>query len=773
MAKFKKNLDPRNTAIVAAVAQLNRAKHDPQYASLYNDPKVAEMVSMESLSEAEQAHFDTYGSQAEALLNSGLFTELESIYGEISKEDIEAAKILLAASSNLRGYVRSQVERPLDGLRTMNMESLYQSPVANLMVDAEQDLALAMESFDEKQLNQFLNFSIIYNVLAKRQDEANALLYKPLTVTPDDTGYRVSIRVEKVWNGKEHDPSESGPSVFEKRNLIDALVHPEVLETNATSVIPYYQKSVSGGIDNSEAFVVVPGKVEPETVLLEDVPVKTAFLKVNAPHNLLKLSSHPSLIAAELMNEKDSLDSKTSIAELLLKVNEDYVRVNVENLYTTNFYKTPEGHHREMFLNMHTSAYRVKGSAKTFDGKNDVALFKEADDAGYRINLLFRLTGSLNVETANIDISAMGVRIASVTKNGKRLPTQGQARKDDSTLDALLTKFETNVSIVGYRVDSRRTNYNMRTRGRLIDSVEHTEQCLIPLRAPISLNKPILGGDKEYPDVAALVNATRIQANNDGIATLVNTARILENITDREDFDLSLDRESFPGIGRWFIEPCFLKAQWHLPTMINSVQSGNRLEDIQGAVSTALNELVGRILKKTNYIPVVEQLTGGNPGKVKVAMVTDYRLPQYIMVKGDTRLFGGKVDYEIASTPNKLVSNKIYLTLIRENSEEGPDPFSFGTFLWMPELIVSQTITRLTSTYNTHFVQPRYMHVVNVPILAEIEITGIEEVTNESTVLLTSSIDKADLPEIGNNLDIPNPVTQATPSQVSSGKKKD
>ena len=56
--------------------------------------------------------------------------------------------------------------------------------------------------------------------------------------------------MEQVWNGIEHLPNGQAKDIV-KRNLIDALTHPEVLETNSTEIIPFVQEGGAkvGGID--------------------------------------------------------------------------------------------------------------------------------------------------------------------------------------------------------------------------------------------------------------------------------------------------------------------------------------------------------------------------------------------------------------------------------------------------------------------------------------------------------------------------------------------
>ena len=116
---------------------------------------------------------------------------------------------------------------------------------------------------------------------------------------------------------------------------------------------------------------------------------------------------------------------------------------------------------------------------------------------------------------------------------------------------------------------------------------------------------------------------------------------------------------------------------------------------------------------------------------------------------------------------------KAIMTLTRDNSQEGPDPFSFGTFLWTSELMVSAQRTIGAATFQQHLVHPRYAHVINTPIIVVLNITGMEEVSGEATVLNTRAVTAEDASYIGNGLPAPKhtdkdgkkPVTVTAPAR--------
>ena len=735
MANFNKAKDHITTALESMVAQFDTYRTSAAKSHLFT-AETAEMLSVESadLSDAQQRSFSNNMADIRELVASVVSSESAYNGVELQPHQIDAGAIVAGASGNTLRYVQAQMKpRAYEG-------TAYATGLESIWDGASLDMSeISKESFDEKELNQFINYSIVFNVMASRQDDFNAAFFKPLTTTPDEVGYRVTVRLEQVWNGAEHDPSKAGETAFNYRNLVDALVHPEVLEDNATDVIPAVLEFENGAKTNKDEFFTIDGELDPVEVKLEDVTVKTAPLKIGRPHNLLKLSSIPELIANGLMNEKDSLDSRIALSAVYFKTADNKaIKFVTKDLPYTQFYKTPEGHFRSMALN-YDGRFLLSKAVKTTKGEDLPADLKALQDAGYDVYLRVRVNGSIRVDSANVDLTAPELYVAEVFKDGVSVSLE------DATLKPLLAKLKFGedapaLKVAGYVIEARRTNYNLRTRGRLIDSNEFAEQFVIPLRSPISIIKPIVGGDKANPDIKALINAARIQANNDGVKTILNYAALLKSVVTREGYTYMADRESIPGIGRHFIQPCYIEEDLHLPDLVNSVSSANRLADIQGGISTKVNEILGRVFAITNYQAVVEQMTGGSIGNITAVIGTDQRLPQYFAIQGDERLFQGRVKHKVVATSNKHMRGKVVMTVTRDGASEGPDPFSFGSFLWTPELMVSAQRTLGASTFQQHLIHPRYAHVVNLPIVVVLNITGIEEVTGESTVLPTRSV---------------------------------
>nr|DAS75667.1 MAG TPA: major capsid protein [Caudoviricetes sp.] len=738
MANFNDPIDNESELLNGLVRTIAVARKEPMTSSLFTDKQTAEFVSKESVTAAEmEVYRKSMGEIKNFLTGTEMFGnhELKEALGDLPTHSLEAAQIVLAAAANPLKHVSAQTkQRNYEGAENVDflMSQLSSGPAGNL--DLSPDQSISKESFDEQQLNEFLDYSIVFNAMASRQDEFNAAFYDPYTLTPDQTGYRITTRLEQVWPGKEHHPNgDAAP--FVKRNLIDALTHPEILETNLTEVIPYVQKG--GSLDNTKHFLDA-ALYTPTTTMLDEVEILTAPLKVNMAHNLLGLSSHPALIANGLMDDKDALDSRAAVRNVYLKVGTQLVRIPTQSLPTTGFYKSVEGGHRKMALTMDNNSFVVDARMKAVDG-TVVQAFKPIVDAGYNLRLRIRLYGELEADSSIVEVASTRVAIAAAIRTADGVAVDWTK---DATLkplvDALkLTEDDTKVVVAGYDLEARRNNYNLRTRGRMIDSYMFAEQFTIPLRSPISIVKPIVGGEKPEPDVKSLIFATYIMANNDGVKTILNYADLLRSIVESENYNWETDRFGIPGIGRHWLQPCYFNETVHLPKALNNTSSENRLKDIQGVLVTKMNDMLSRMLQKTNYIPVVEQLTGGNPGSVTAVIGTDYRLPMYLTTQGDVRLFGDRIKHKVVSSPNKHMRNKIVITLTSDAKTQGPDPFKFGMFLWVPELMVSAQLTRGPHTYMQHLVQPRYLHVINCPIIGILNVTGLEDVTSKAAAYFT------------------------------------
>jgi hypothetical protein len=114
-------------------------------------------------------------------------------------------------------------------------------------------------------------------------------------------------------------------------------------------------------------------------------------------------------------------------------------------------------------------------------------------------------------------------------------------------------------------------------------------------------------------------------------------------------------------------------------------------------------------------------------------IATDPILERYLTVTGDLRTLGGKFDHRIVSTNDTRVSGKIFITfgVFNETRNTAVSPLNFGNMAWSPELTIVLPIARQGQISRELSVQPRFQHVVNLPIMTVLEISGIPDAINK------------------------------------------
>ena len=122
---------------------------------------------------------------------------------------------------------------------------------------------------------------------------------------------------------------------------------------------------------------------------------------------------------------------------------------------------------------------------------------------------------------------------------------------------------------------------------------------------------------------------------------------------------------------------------------------------------------------------------GKQPSKPHVLVGTDAYLTMLLSIQGDSRLFGANFDHTVVQSNLYEMNNKMFLTFTRPDKKEF-DPLSFGNCLYYPELIVSVTpYQKNGATVNATQISPRYQHINTLPILVEVDVENMEQVTHK------------------------------------------
>ncbi len=582
---------------------------------------------------------------------------------------------------------------------------------------------VAMEAFNDKELREHLPYSILFNIFASRQDDFSEMFFPTVVVPPDQAGLDVTVARMQVFNEVRH--SASGNKVdFGKKNLIDAAVDHTILADEHTRLVPVVQPN-----GESDDKFVPAAAVAPFTVKVGNYDVPTAPLALDKDIDLIGISQYQPLLGAGVIDHSDDVDARVGLEDLYLQTAPDAVAVAfpVHRLARSSFTKTVEGNSREMQLTFNTTDLVIDKNSTAVDG-SAVDAFAGIVSGDYIVRLAVNVTGTLNVEHGNIKVWSSSVSVASIQdQQGNAIPTSGGA-------GAAIVSALASARLIGYTLKANRTNANRRTRGHLLDTVYETQRYTIPLGSPISITSPVTGdGGRDAADQKALIAAARMRNSNNAVTAIFSIADQLREAT-KGGLRLPAGQNiGVGGLGRYLVDPFFEELELDLVQSINSIKSQDRALDISATLVNAIRDVAYRMYQSTKIQPAIDALNG-TAGEAPILLVgTDQVLIRHLLVNGDSRTFGTVFDKAVvkASTDRRMYG-KIVISLSRANAE-GPDPLTFGTHGWMSELIATMPISRNGQTSKEATVQPRTLHINNMPVLAIINVKGLTKVLVDRT----------------------------------------
>lgn len=678
---------------------------------------VRNLVSLESL---DQTGLQQVSTHIEDVMGE-LKHSLEGISGfeELSPAQLEAGAITMMAAGDPARYASAGYGKRVASMEGVTMiEPERSGPYGALDFRAKP----SMEAFDERELRDFLPFSVAFNIQAARQDAFGEAFYPTTIITPDNPGLDLTVRRTVVFNEVRHALTGDATD-FKRRNLLEGVVDHTILADESTTVVPWIAK------DNSNADKFAPSAdVAPWVRKIDNVEVETAPLRMDVDISLIGISQHPGLLGAGVTDSTDSLDHRVTLDNLYLKVGDSVLKFDTSRLPRSSFVKSVEGGNREMTLAFTSADLTITPETRAVDGSEPAEL-QALRDAGLTVKLSVHVNGTVDVETSNIRVWAAGVKVASI------FDEQGvQYGLGSGTGAAIVTAFS-NASMKYYDVFATRSNLNRRTRGLLVESVEYTERYPVELGAPISTPTPI-GSNRDSAVLTPLVTAARIRTSNNAVTTLLNYRETL-----RHTVGSNRGRQPIPqieGIGRFLVTPFFEELELDMEQIINSVTSHERAADVKAVLVDAIRELAYRMHRDSNYQPALDALTGTAGQMPELVIGTDSVMIQHLMVQGDPRTAGIGFEHTVVGTNDVRMKDQIIITF-RRKSANGPDPLSSGLHAWMPELTSNIQLTRNGATVKEAAVQPRSRHINTLPVMASIRVKNLDKVLKSKVPVLTSA----------------------------------
>lgn len=652
--------------------------------------------------------------------HEGLSTAIESIAAELGF----AAKLTQAqiTAGAIGGLLAADPRHLLSRKTLPAMVATENSVVVQNMTSADgmNERAFGLEAYDERENKNASIYSIAYNMQSARQDEFGETFFPTLVLTPDQVGFGVEVNLMTVFDATQHNVDGAFRD-FGKKNIIRAAADHTVLKKEQTRVIPAVRPQ-------NLAQFIDPAIVPATAVMIEGQSITTAPLKIGKELNLIAVGQTDSLLATGVMDNTDTLDTYLNLKNVYVKFGTDVLRFNVTNLPLSNFVYGQQANNRVMHLNFETTSILINRDSVRADGSALVDLAPlVAGNLIVRVSL--KLTGSINIETGKTAVYGNAVATHVVLdQTGQQLDMAvAPAAPVVAVIDA--------GTIEGYDVTAFYTNLNRRQRGQLIDVVKFTQLYNVPLRSPISAMHPaVVDAAVDASDVQALITATRFKLSNESVTALIDAAGTLAQYVDAAD--VLGEGPDVLGAGRFFVRPTYFEETLDMATMVDSIKSYERAQDIQAALVNKLRDYAYRMYRDSEYKAAADALSGGISAVPCVIIGTDPVLARYLNVSGDLRTLGGEFDVRIVSTLDKRMQGKMFMTfgVFNEQRNTAPNPLNFGNMIWGPELVMTANLSRGNTYSKETVVQPRYTFLTHLPIMTTFVVNNVPSVLNKVPV---------------------------------------
>lgn len=679
------------------------------------------IVAMESLDAMRTQELDTSIKGLKAALEgiSETFAkELNQndglVKGKHTAAQKQAGLIAAIVAGDMAGFLKAPVARKV------SLEGhTYIPAVGNGAMDKRQSKAL--EAYDERETKAATVYSVAYNLQAARQDEFGEAFFPTVVVTPDQYGYTVSIRLVQVYDEVRRTIDGAVSKNFGKKNIIQALIDPTILRNDLSKIIPVYRPEAAANF-------VSPSLVPTETIVHEGISVETGPLAINKQFSLLGISQTDALLETGMLDSTDAIDPAIKLDALYLSVGSgagtEVIKFkSVANMQSGTFTYSVQNNYRLMSLNFISNALVINQNTTKADGTASTVLAPIVSGQ-YEVKLSLQVFGTVNLELADTQLSAGAVSIYEIRDSSGNIvdPTTGVGATISTALQG--------AAVIGYDLNARRTNTNRRERGQLLDLTFYNMVYGVPLLSPITIPRPLtLGDQNDASDLAALITATHIRTSNAAVAKLLEAEGALQELVTQNGGLYQGDPEIL-GVARFLVTPFYEHQNYSAPAVVDSIKSHERAADIQASLVNLLRDMVYRMYRDSGFKAAADALAGGVAATPTVIIGTDPVIARYLQVTGDFRTLGNDFNVKIVSTLNINMRGKIRFSFgeFGEGKEGVPNPMHFGNMAWKPELTLILPLHRNGANSKEITVQPSFLHIVNLPIMGSIDVSGIENV---------------------------------------------
>lgn len=582
---------------------------------------------------------------------------------------------------------------------------------------------MALEAYDERENKNAQMYSIVYNLLASRQDDFCETFFPTIVINPSEVGVTISVKLFYVYNDFKRSVNGSLAN-YGRKSVIRAYADADILKNELTKAIPVF-RSGGGADDNSALFAAdVPTW---SVALGNDITVTTGALKVDQKVDLIGISQTNELLNSGLMGPSDTLDTFLKLESVFVKITDgtdtDIIRISTENIPAATFTYAPQGNYRRMILSMDTDGVVLDSTTKTVAGVAPTLLPELATN---KVRLQLSINGSVSLDKGDGSVSRGSLSLVTMRNAADQLITG----TGFTTLAGKIAAAE----VIGYTLQAYRANSNIRQRGLLMDSQVELRVINVPYRSPMSVIMPAISTGDDTTALQNLITTTGIRVTNEGISALLKAQASLASYNPVANANGELPELS--SIGHFYVKPVYFSESIDLGTTVDSLKSHERIKDIRAALVEKIRFYANEMYRQSEYKAAATVLTGNIGFKPTVIVGTDTTIANYLQADGDLRTLGDSFDVRVVSTMDSRVAGKIFLSfgVFDSSRNTAINPLNFGNLLFSPEITSKLPVSRDGSISQELMVTPRFLHLPVLPVMSVLNVSGLPEVTAKVAV---------------------------------------
>lgn len=692
-------------------------------AGLGNRSEIAQVIiSAEGMDDS----LASSAKEAMESLNSIVSDSINQVISAEGMNDFEFNAAQLKAAKLVAGLAMDpQATRDnLSKLTPVTAKGAIGSPLTGMdlgiedMVDVDN---ISQEAFDGQTINSAVYFSVVYNLLASKQDEFGETFFPTITIDPTSSGASIEARVINLYDAVTRSVSGSADKgKFNKKSIVKAITDPSILSVDKNLLVPVL-------------------RTESEAVLVKELKsvntdkgesIETAPIKMGTSVSILGVSQTDAQLAKGVMDNTDALDRRVQVQDVFFDITgrnaaddadiTETFKVNIASMPHSNFTYSTQDHNKDLSMSFSTEGIVVNtASSKLWNGAGSEVLAQLPSN--YNVRLAVVMHGNGNTQHGDIAVYTSEVKVIEIKDAGGNI-----VASTDPIYAQIAAVFAT-INFKAYTVEAYTTNSNIRQRGQLVGVDIHNQIYTVPVRSGVTVLKTVGNSndtDNDATYLASQVTFTGIKMSLEAVNTLVNFSSTLRNIT----LNGSVKDVHVLGVARFFVDAYYNETTINIADNVDSRRSGERSEDIKALLVSRIKDEVAKMYTDSNYGVARTVLQGANSGNIQVIIGTDNRIAQYLTA-GDGKVEIGKgYDVKVVTTANPLIAGKMFTTFGDSSStkNEKVNPLGFGCTFWSPELSLDVVANRGGSIVRELSTMPRFLHVAQLPIMSVMNITGIE-----------------------------------------------